>query len=196
MHKEWRLAPGSAKPTRPSQFSSCPTPSRSAPARNPTPTHQLSLFGTPLAAREPPRRPSPRRPRRPRPLRAQRRDALRFLEAVVRADPEYKALHGIGAPTGGGKCVCAWLDEAGVLEDLFGERAHATIVSETAALLALIELNEVPPSPSTPFRPIPSLLPPPPPLRPPAPQPTQSLECHTPPPRPPPPALRTRGGIR
>eukprot|EP00291_Cryptomonas_curvata_P008221 CAMPEP_0172190166 /NCGR_PEP_ID=MMETSP1050-20130122/22956_1 /TAXON_ID=233186 /ORGANISM="Cryptomonas curvata, Strain CCAP979/52" /LENGTH=373 /DNA_ID=CAMNT_0012864997 /DNA_START=60 /DNA_END=1178 /DNA_ORIENTATION=+ len=69
----------------------------------------------------------------------QRRDALRFLEAVVRAGPEYKALHGVGAPAGGGKCACAWLDEAGVLE---GRAAHATIVSETAALLALIELNE------------------------------------------------------
>ena len=56
----------------------------------------------------------------------------------MRADPEFKALGAGGGP----KCGCGWLDEAGVLEDLFGERAHATIVSETAALLSLIELNE------------------------------------------------------
>ena len=38
--------------------------------------------------------------------------------------------------------MCTWLDEEQVLEDLFGERAHTTIVSETATLLDLIKLTD------------------------------------------------------
>eukprot|EP00292_Cryptomonas_paramecium_P007149 CAMPEP_0113692148 /NCGR_PEP_ID=MMETSP0038_2-20120614/18902_1 /TAXON_ID=2898 /ORGANISM="Cryptomonas paramecium" /LENGTH=439 /DNA_ID=CAMNT_0000613985 /DNA_START=48 /DNA_END=1364 /DNA_ORIENTATION=+ /assembly_acc=CAM_ASM_000170 len=74
---------------------------------------------------------------------AQRRDALRFLEFVISRDPEFKAIQASGSAVATArKCRCSWLDEAGVLEDLFGERAHATILSETGPLLNLIELDE------------------------------------------------------
>jgi hypothetical protein len=65
---------------------------------------------------------------------AQRKAALDFLEYVIKNDKEYKQSNG--------QAVCAWLDENQVIEDLFGERAHATIVSETVALLSLIDLTE------------------------------------------------------
>ena len=51
---------------------------------------------------------------------AQRRDALESLAYVIKNEKEFKA---------NGIAVCAWLDEHQVLEDLFGERTHATIVS-------------------------------------------------------------------
>ena len=63
---------------------------------------------------------------------SQRRDALESLAYVIKNEKEFKA---------NGIAVCAWLDEHQVLEDLFGERAHATIVSETVGLLALIDLS-------------------------------------------------------
>jgi len=63
-----------------------------------------------------------------------RRAALEFLEHVVKRDKEYKENNGSAS--------CAWLEENQVIEDLFGERAHATIVSESVSLLSLIDLNE------------------------------------------------------
>ena len=65
---------------------------------------------------------------------AQRRSALVSLEQVIRNDKEFKSLNG--------QALCAWLEEHEVLEDLFGERAHATIVSETCSLLSIIDMNE------------------------------------------------------
>jgi len=65
---------------------------------------------------------------------AQRRDALESLSHVIKNEKEWKESHG--------QATCSWLEDQQVIEDLFGERAHATIVSETVGLLSLIELTD------------------------------------------------------
>ena len=65
---------------------------------------------------------------------AQRREALESLAYVIKNEKEFKQSQG--------PAMCSWLEDQQVLEDLFGERAHATIVSETVPLLGLIELTD------------------------------------------------------
>mmetsp|Transcript_39620 Transcript_39620/g.93227 ORF Transcript_39620/g.93227 Transcript_39620/m.93227 type:complete len:2695 (+) Transcript_39620:129-8213(+) len=65
---------------------------------------------------------------------AHRRASLELLEYSIKRDKEFKE--------SSGAAMCAWLEEHSVITDLFGERAHATIVSETVSLLTLVELNE------------------------------------------------------
>ena len=65
---------------------------------------------------------------------AQRREALESLACVIKSEKEFKEMKG--------QAKCLWLEDQQVLEDLFGERAHATIVSETVGLLSLIELTD------------------------------------------------------
>ena len=64
----------------------------------------------------------------------QRRDALVFLEYSIRNDVDLKQNESHAS--------CEWLDEHNVIEDLFGERAHQHIVSETVSLLLLLDLTE------------------------------------------------------
>jgi hypothetical protein len=65
---------------------------------------------------------------------AQRREALKSLAYCVDSSPpSWASSH---------KSAASWLEEEQILEDLFGERAHATIVSETGPLLGLIELTD------------------------------------------------------